>query len=328
MKRRHSWNRFAFVGIRAACLVGIPVASVLAAETCPTQAPAVDTTYSTDGSGKTSNGYGYHLFHDGAGTASLTIYDSGAAFKGQWNNAGGFLAEVGLVYNNTKTYDQYGPIGADFAFSKTGTVGPYSYIGIHGYSGVSNIEYYIVEDWLGASPSTSSGTLKGTVELDGGTYKVYKFDHRGDPTIIELPPPDQYFSIRQTPRQCGHVSVSEHFRKWDSLGLALGKLYDVRLIVEAGGGSGQVTFTQASVVEEHATTAVRPDRADGVPAESLRSGEERIELLALDGSVVRTWRRNPSDSRAVAPAGLPRGVYVLRSLSDGRRVETRRVWVE
>ena len=58
----------------------------------------------------------------------------------------------------------------------------------------------------------------------------------------------QYSSIRQTARQCGHISISEHFSGWGKLGLPLGKLVEAKLLVEAQDGSGTIAFTTATVV--------------------------------------------------------------------------------
>ncbi|QXG62908.1 glycoside hydrolase family 11 protein, partial [Bacillus spizizenii] len=39
----------------------------------------------------------------------------------------------------------------------------------------------------------------------------------------------QYWSVRQTKRTSGTVSVSEHFKKWESLGMPMGKMYETAL---------------------------------------------------------------------------------------------------
>jgi hypothetical protein len=62
---------------------------------------------------------------------------------------------------------------------------------------------------------------------------------------------DQYFSVRETARQCGHISISEHFSQWeDDLGLTLGNLHEAKLLVEAQDNSGSIEFTTATVVVE------------------------------------------------------------------------------
>ena len=59
---------------------------------------------------------------------------------------------------------------------------------------------------------------------------------------------DQFWSVRQQPRQCGHVSISEHFKHWQSLGMDMsGLLRESMIVVEALNGSGTVDFASATV---------------------------------------------------------------------------------
>jgi len=58
----------------------------------------------------------------------------------------------------------------------------------------------------------------------------------------------QFFSVRQSARQCGHISISEHFKQWAKLGLTLGKMEEARILVEVGGGlTGSIDFTTATL---------------------------------------------------------------------------------
>ena len=99
--------------------------------------------------------------------------------------------------------------------------------------------------------TASDGTPRdhvGTITVDGGTYEVWKKTRVNKPTITgDNQTFDQYFSIRQTARQCGHISVSEHFSKWIGLGLQLGKLVETKLLVEAQDSTGTLDFTTATV---------------------------------------------------------------------------------
>ncbi len=52
------------------------------------------------------------------------------------------------------------------------------------------------------------------------------------PSIIGIATFKQYWSVRQTKRTSGTVSVSEHFKKWESLGMPMGKMYETALTVE------------------------------------------------------------------------------------------------
>jgi hypothetical protein len=107
-------------------------------------------------------------------------------------------------------------------------------------------EYYIVEDWFGSRPTL--GTKVATITVDGAAYDVYK-QTMNMAGIDGTSPYVQYSSIRQTARQCGHISISEHFKAWAGLStpLTLGKMYEAVLLVESGGGTGSIDFTTGSV---------------------------------------------------------------------------------
>ena len=164
-----------------------------------------------------------------------------------------FLARVGLSFDQTKTPAQIGTLSADFAETKTGSNG-LVYVGIYGWTVDPLREYYILDDWGAIMPAgtASDGTPRdhvGTITVDGGTYEVWKKTRTNKPAITgDNKTFDQYFSIRQTARQCGHISISEHFTQWNNLGLPLGKLYEAKILVEAQDTTGTVDFTKATVV--------------------------------------------------------------------------------
>jgi hypothetical protein len=196
----------------------------------------------------TVDGQKWFMWYSGSGGCIETFTGLGGAFKATWNNSGDFLARMGLQFDETKTFDQYGALGADLAFTKSGSAGGYSFIGIYGWSNNPLVEYYIVENSFGNGPATPYGTSqKGTITVDGASYKVYTGTKTNQPSIHGTATFQQFFSVRQTPRECGHVSISEHFKQWATMGMPLGKMYEARVLVEAGGGSGSIDFTSANV---------------------------------------------------------------------------------
>jgi hypothetical protein len=48
-------------------------------------------------------------------------------------------------------------------------------------------------------------------------------------------------------RQCGTVTVSDHFKAWEAQGWTLGNLTSVHINVEVGGGVGSIDFPVANV---------------------------------------------------------------------------------
>lgn len=189
------------------------------------------------------------IWSSGSGGCLIT-YGSGTAFSATWNNSGDFLARVGLALGSNKTYDKFGTISADFAETKSGSGGGYSYIGIYGWSVSPLVEFYIVEDWFSGHPNPG-GSKMGSFTIDGeGTYDVYKHTQNNQPSIQGTATFDQFFSVRQTARTCGHISLSKHFDQWKTLGLNLGNMEEAKLLVEAGGGSGRIDFTTATMTAQ------------------------------------------------------------------------------
>lgn len=200
---------------------------------------------SSNAQGNVGN-YSWTIWSSGSG-GCMTPYGVGAAFKATWNMSGDFLARVGLGLGSNKTYDKFGTFSADFAETKTGSGGGYSYVGIYGWSVSPLVEYYIVDDWFSGHPNPG-GTKLGSFNADGGTYDVYKHQQVNQPAIIGGNQTfDQFFSVRQTARSCGHISISEHFKQWASLGLKLGNMEEAKILAEVGGGSGSIDFTTATL---------------------------------------------------------------------------------
>ena len=159
----------------------------------------------------------------------MTVAGVDARFKATWTNVEDFLARVGLSFDQTRTPAQIGTISADFAETKTGGTNGLVYIGIYGWTVDPLREYYILDDWGTTMPAgiASDGTPRdhvGTITVDGGTYEVWKKTRTNKPAITgDNKTFDQYFSIRQTARQCGHISISEHFSAVEQSGLAAGE---------------------------------------------------------------------------------------------------------
>ena len=206
--------------------------------------------------------YGYEMWTAGGSNNKLIWYGpdqrGGAAFRAEWTNPNDFLGRVGLFWGSGGKYASYGNIYCDFEFTRSGrnTAGDYSYIGIYGWSKSPLIEYYIVEDWFGNQwqPDTTpvgentilfnipqaerKNYIIDTFNVDDSNYIVYKSTRTNAPSISGNATFTQYFSVRQKPRQSGTISITEHFRKWEELGLNLGNMYECKFLVEAGGGKG------------------------------------------------------------------------------------------
>jgi len=194
----------------------------------------------------------------------------GAAFRAEWNDPNDFLGRVGYYWGNGGQFTAYKNMYADFEYTRSGrgTAGNYSYIGIYGWARNPNasnandrlIEYYIVEDWFGnqwqadttpMGTGTTQGTVMGSYTLDDATYSVIKSTRTNAPSIDGTKTFTQYFSIRQTPRKSGTISITEHFKKWDGMGMKLGNMYEAKFLVEAGGGTGWLELSWLKLTQEN-----------------------------------------------------------------------------
>jgi hypothetical protein len=182
----------------------------------------------------------------------MTFYGVAGTFSATWTNVDDFLARTGLRFDGTKTPSQIGTISADFAETKTNESG-LVYVGIYGWTLDPLREYYIIDDWGSSKPADvapdgSARTHIGTITVDSDDYDVWKNTRVNKPNITGKDATfDQYFSVRKNARQCGHISVSQHFSEWIKLGLQLGKLEEATLLLEAQNGTGTIDFTTATV---------------------------------------------------------------------------------
>ena len=162
---------------------------------------------------------------------------SGGTFSCQWSNMGNALFRKGKKFDATKTHQELGNISITYGcnYQPNGN----SYLCVYGWTKNPLIEFYIVESWGSWRPP--GATPLATITVDGGTYDIYKTTRYNQPSIEGTKTFDQYWSVRQTKRTSGTISVSEHFRAWERIGLNLGKIYEVALCVEGYQSSGQAT---------------------------------------------------------------------------------------
>jgi len=200
------------------------------------------------------------------------ILGAGGTFSGEWDSTGNKNV---LLRRGRKFPAPYQPHTTHGNISITYTATEYSpnnsgisYFCVYGWTRDNNlatsdynrlIEYYIVDNWngfyeqIGREPNPSNRppgfweenlTLKGTLDIDGGTYDIYTSTRTNKPSIDGNRNFTQYWSVRRTSRLSGTISVSEHFKKWEELGMPLGGLYEAALTVEGFNNIGAVTITQ------------------------------------------------------------------------------------
>ena len=221
-----------------------------------------------------SSPYHYEIWYQG-GNNNMTFYDNGT-YKASWNGTNDFLARVGFKYNEDKTYQELGPIDAYFKWSKQGNAGGYNYIGIYGWTVDPLVEYYIVDDWFSEPGANLLGSKKGEFTVDGATYEIYQNQRNNAPSIKGNQTFPQYFSKRKGARSCGHIDITAHFKKWEELGMKMGKMYEAKVLVEAGGGSGSFDVSYFKMTDKK-HPLVQPEPESSSSKEQAKSSSSKEE---------------------------------------------------
>ena len=269
---------------------GLAVSNAFAVDACKDEmSKAAGSGHGVNGNSTGSisgTNWGYEQW-SGGGQNSMTYYDNGT-FKANWSNNQDYLARVGFRYGDNGPGKNVKGMHytADYRYSKTGNA-QYGYIGIYGWTVNPQVEYYIVDDWYSKPNEQYVGEKFGEITVDGATYTIHAFLRQQEPSKTGTSTFLQIFSIRPSPRQCGHIDIQAHFDKWNELftgqqaqlrgskgggsaQLKFGNVTEVMLMTEAGGGAtGSVEYTYFDMSENgeaspvtSSTSAATPDNGN------------------------------------------------------------------
>ena len=229
------------VGLGIALTMGL--ATTVYADRCPNAWPAEGENYAFGTIDSTN--YSYEVWRDGY-NAYLECYDDGSYLV--YSKAADAIVRFGPKFDEPKTFDQHGNFAADYKFrTKGGGFGtPYFLVGIQGNTTEPKTEFYIIDYWIirDTADTSTFGTRLGEFTVDGDTYDIWQNTANKEPRVQGDMSFKQYFSIRRTVRDSGHVDITAHFKKWEELGLKVGKITDVMALVEGYKGQSSINYFQ------------------------------------------------------------------------------------
>lgn len=177
----------------------------------------------------------FYTFWFDTGEGEMRLGRNGAyAVNWRLGQSGNLVAGTGWATGSRDRVVRYS--------ARTFDPGKNGYLTLYGWSTDPLVEYYVVDSWGDFLPPGDSGVFLGTVDSDGGTYRIYRTQRVEQPSIAGTATFHQYWSVRTSKRDLdgeNTITFANHVAAWEAAGLHLGALGYQVLATEGFGSSGR-----------------------------------------------------------------------------------------
>ncbi|KAK0250921.1 hypothetical protein LTR91_003048 [Friedmanniomyces endolithicus] len=168
------------------------------------------------------------------GAANFKYNEGAGTYSANWNGNTDFVVGLGWSTGAARSITY----SASYSAGGSG-----SYLSVYGWVNSPQVEYYIVENYGDYNPCSSGVTQLGSVYSDGSSYTVCTDQRTNQPSITGTSTFHQFWSVRQSRRNSGTVTVGNHFNYWRQHG-NFGTSYNFQVFaVEAFNGQGSASVT-------------------------------------------------------------------------------------
>lgn len=194
---------------------------------------------------------------------------------------------------------QYGSNNRIVTYSGSFNPGNNGYLALYGWTKLPEgspykvAEYYVIESYGNWTPPGSGAEYLGTVNSDGGEYKIYRTVRINQPWILGGNGDFyQYWSIRTQKKPTGNnlsgvITFENHVKAWEKAGLTVGEFshYYQVMETEGYGSSGNSDITVGFIININILT----DWSDG----------NRVMYIDSNKEMKPSTTAKPTDNNAI-----------------------------